>query len=555
MEPKNQKNGTTNKKYFRLELVKTIVSVLLLLTVFFAYLQWRATIKNEAANRFLDIIDKLGNSECDSVRSGAVITMTAHLNENYEEYCNQSIPVLVSHLSIEPARQVRTKIVNILTSKNVDPNLVIGPLISEIRDITCQNGDKSSHDQLKYLVTGEQANENLLDMSKVLVAVLQKKPPEEPNLSGYFLMDWSPKGINWEQANLKEALLLRGSLRQSNLKNAILQGAELYEVDLMGAFLEKADISRAILRKVNLKEAKLNHVDLKSANLFSTDLRGADLVEANFTEAVVDANMEAANLHAAEMFMVDLTDSNLTDANLTSADLTSCKSRKASLKRANMRGAILVGAKILESNLADANLMEAKLMDATVVAAILERANLIDANLMDANLADANLANANLTGANLVRADLEGAILTNANLSYVNLTNANLSGADLSAANLQDADLKNATLKAKVLFRIDPNKFQNDLDGSKVSKALEQEFENKRFYLSQNTTISIVEKGISWLINDKDYERIYTVRRDGKQMVVCKDIKFDSFGIKEAKNWEQAIFDDDKYRDLSSKKD
>jgi len=536
MAPNNQENGPTNKKFFRLELAKTIVSALLLLTVFFAYLQWRATIKNEAANRFLDIIDKLGNLHCDSVRAGAVITMAAHLRENYEEYRNQSIPVLVAHLTIEPAPPVRTKIVNILTSKEVEPDDVIKPLISEIRDLTRKNGDNSSPRLLDFLVRGEEAHENLLDMSKALVSLLQKKPPEESDLSGYFLMDWSPRRSNWEQANLEGACLLRVSLKQANLREADLRGAEFYDANLTGAFLQQANLSRASLREVILKDAELSGAILEWANLVSTDLRQANLTNAKLMHAILtSADMVEATLHNADLFAAELEGAELGGADLTKANLTS--------------------ANLASANLTDANLTEANLTNANLTYANLTCAILDGASLDRTSLRGANLTNAVLRNAALEEAIIDGAMLERADLSEANLARAILKGADLEDVNLEGANLEGANLRAVVLFRIDSEKSQSDLNKGTISERLQQQFKDSGIYLSGNTTISIEEKDRRWLISDKDNRKTYTIRKEEEQLNICRETKFDFTGIKKAKNWDKAIFDDDVRDKLSGLQD
>ena len=490
------KEITRKKNFF--EWVRMVTSCILALTVVFGYLQWRATIKDQAANRFLDIIDKLGNRYSESVRAGAVITMGAHLNENYKDYHNQSIPVLVIHLAKEHSSTVRTKILDLL--KDVKTDHVIEPLSSEIRELI-EIEKRSTSSLFEPYITGE-PNEILLDMSELLVTVLGKMPPEKLDLSGFYLVDWSPEATNWEQADFEQFRLVRGSLKQANLKKANLRGAQLYRSDLTGAFLQKADLGGASLREVILKNAQLNDAILESTNLDYSDLSEANLTDANLAEAsLVNANMEGATLEGADLFAADL------------------------------EGAMLASAHLKGANLTNANLTNA----------ILKNANLTNASLVGANLTDANMLNATLQGADLFKADL----------TYANLASADLKGANLESAILDGANLEGADLRAALLFRIDPNKFQSDLDKDTISEILQQEFEDNGFYLSHNTAVSVEEKDRRWLINDKDYEQTYTVRKE-EWLNICKETKFVLTDIKKARNWQKAIFDDDVRQKLSN---
>jgi uncharacterized protein YjbI with pentapeptide repeats len=552
MAQKNQANEKESKKQYRLDLIRTILSSVLLLTVLIGFLQWRATIKNEAANRFLNIIDKLG-LDCNSVRAGAVITMGAHLRDNYEEYRNQSIPVLVAHLTIERAPQVRSKIVNILKSEEVKPDDVIGPLIWEIRDFRLKDGDSQYLPVLDFLIRheqgslprdGEETYENLIDMSKALVSVLQNQnnPTQISDLSGCILMDWSANQSNLERANFEAACLFRVCFEQANLRKADFRDAEFYDANFTGAFLQEAKLSEASLRGAILNNAELSDAILKHAELDSTDLRDANLTNANLIKADLGyADMKEATLRGAELCEALLIKANLTNANLIKADLGYANMKEATLKGAELFEALLKNADLTDANLTDANLTEADLDGAVIYGtflrnAILEKASLKGAKMIGSHLEGANLKAAGLESANLSRADLRKANLTDANLRW-----AILQGTDLSGANMERADLESANLKAKVLFSIDPNKFQKDIEKGLISEDLRQEFINNGFYLSQSSTLSVEKKDEKWLINDNETGKEYDIRKGKEQLNICIETKFDFEVLKKAKNWDKAI--------------
>jgi len=494
-------------------LARYVAIIVVLVGTFNEIHQFRLQREKEAVGRYLNIMRNLGDPS-DTVRAAAAITMITHLKENYDKYGEASIPVFVNQLAREPSPLVRSKILSILMSDEVKIDDLIKPLVSVNRNLTTQ----LSSSLIESHIRGEPLDEELRDISKALVAIIEKKLPDELDLSKLFLMEWSSEGRNLEQANFEGARLMWGSFKQANLKKANFQEAELYQVDLTGAFLQEANLSRALLREVILNDAKLNGAVLESANLFSTHLTRANLTGANLTSAcIVDANMEGAILQGANLFVADLTEVNLANAILKNADM-----KNAILEGAVLRGADLEGAFLQQADLSVADLTEV--------------------NLANAILANAILKNAVLEGAILRGADLEGAFLQQADLFEADLTDANLAGADLKGANLKGANLdganlEGADLRAALLFGIDPKKFQNDLDKGTISKSLQQEFEDNRIDLSQSIAISMEEKDRRWLINDKGDEQTYTVRKE-ERLNICTEpniVETELFGIESKK--------------------
>lgn len=211
-----------------------------------------------------------------------------------------------------------------------------------------------------------------------------------------------------------------------------------------------------------------------------------------------------------------------------------------SLKEVKFMNVQLDEACLVRMNLEMVTMKECKLNGALLDEAILKNAYLAGAELKNAYLAGADLEGADLEGADLQDADLEG---------------AKLGGANLEGAKLEGANLKNADLRAALLFSIDSKKFQSDLDKGTISEGFQQEFENNQISLSKNTTVSVEEKDHRWLINDKDNNQTYTVRKEEDQLNICKETKFDPTDIKKAENWDKAVFDDGIWEKLSSQKD
>lgn len=460
-------------------------------------------------------------------------------------------------------------------------------------------------------------NDNLFDTIKALVAVLKNGKEKAPFLKEgkQYLQDTilsnfdSPSKINldnihFEQGDFRNARLKGISLRQANLKQADLSNAVLYRIDLARAHLHGANLDSAllvdtILEGAHLCEALLFSVDSKK---FQSDLDKGTIsedfqkefenneislsenttisIEEKGTKYLIlsngkkyriskekeklniytDAILENATLESAKLRGACLTNANLVGANLTDANMVNATLQGADLFEAVLKYANLAGADLFKAVLTDANLVGANLTDANMVKATLQGADLFEADLTNANLAGANLKGANLQGANLQSANLQDVNLTDANLSRAMLIDADLRGANLQGASLEgakwkSANLENANLTAKVLFSIDSKKFQSDFDKVTISEDLRQEFENNEISLSQNTTVSIEEKDCRWMITDKDNEQTYTVRKEEEQLSICKETKFKFEDIKKARNWQNAIFDDDVRQKLLSQQD
>ena len=82
------------------------------------------------------------------------------------------------------------------------------------------------------------------------------------------------RAADWQETDLKGAVLISFDLQKANLNGAYLYGAYLKNTNLEDANLEGANLRGANLRWANLKNASL----LK-ANLIRADLQGADLTD------------------------------------------------------------------------------------------------------------------------------------------------------------------------------------------------------------------------------------------------------------------------------------
>jgi uncharacterized protein YjbI with pentapeptide repeats len=137
--------------------------------------------------------------------------------------------------------------------------------------------------------------------------------------------------------------------------------------------------------RANLCNADLEHGDLKNADLAGANLNGAYLVYAKLDSADLtaaelnNANLVGAKLNSAKFWQATMNHALLAGAELNNADLSGVELNNASLIRANLNNATLEGAKLNKAELVEARLE--------------------NSNLGGVSLAGAQLAHANLTGA------------------------------------------------------------------------------------------------------------------------------------------------------------
>jgi len=184
------------------------------------------------------------------------------------------------------------------------------------------------------------------------------------------------RAVDWEGAQLGQAVLAHADIINSNLAGAYLVYANLTEAFLVGTDFTKADLDYAFLDS-------------------------ADACRANFT----DADLGGAVLHKATIYLAKFVRANLKKADLTYTDLRWTDFTNADLRKANLR----------EADLSEAVLVNADLRGADLRGTNLSRADLTGAKLDRADLGGANLANAKFSGENRFRA---GVVLTKPMTGY-----------------------------------------------------------------------------------------------------------------------------------------
>ena len=475
---------------------------LAILTVSLGFWKFCFEREKEATARYLNIIRELGN-DSNSVRAGAVITMGTYLkirDEINEKYREQGIYVLATHLAVEPTPLVRSTTQEVLVNigEMDNDNIVVRKLICSNRHLWEQSGLTA-----KSLIPGAAVSRNLQSIANTLIQIFQLKKciysqaPEPLDLSNIYLMS----------------------------DNYSLEDVNIFNVQLDGACLVRMNFQKCTIEECKLRGAHLNDAILTEAKLTSVDLQEANLTGAEF---------EGATFNDVSLLSADLSKANLKRANLTGASL-----KMAMLLDAKLSGAILQGANLEDANLEGADLRALILFD-------------VDSKKFQSDLDESTISKD-------LRQEFEDNLISLSKNTTVSVEEKDLRWLINDKDNNQTYTVRKEerlnictepNMVESELLSID-TMFQSDFDKGTISEDLRQEFKINWFNLSENTAISVEEKGRTWLITDKDNEQTYTVKKE-EWLNICRETKFDFTDIKKARNWQNAIFDNDVRQKLLS---
>jgi|GEM_PF-1576721 len=160
-----------------------------------------------------------------------------------------------------------------------------------------------------------------------------------------------------------------------------------------------------------------------------------------------------------------------------------------------------------------------------------------NANLSGINLSGVNFSGVNLRGVNFTNANLCGANFSESNLNSANFTNANLCGANLEKAHIQDTEFINTDLSntrlvnAKTWYEeeIDENFYPSEYyeeDGKYLP-----DYNNIIFYATDFSGAKLTDANL-----------VSTNLKGADNLTVEQ--------LKEAKNWDEAIYDSELFKKL-----
>ena len=285
----------------RTSMIQGIGGILVAITAYVGYLNYRALLDKNAADRFSKAVEQLGNDNI-HVRLGGIYALEQIAKDAEEKYYWSVMETLTAYVREKsPAPKEPT-----------DPD-DIPPLETDIKAVmTVISRRKYSY--------GALAEPYRLDLKKVDLRGL--KLPKKANLSGIQFFSSNLQGVwlgevNLEQTRFHEAKLQQAWLREShfcgsefieaNLCQANLVGAKLTNTDFGGADLSKVDLLDAQLQDSKLVKTILQDAVLMGANLERANLSEADLRNARLGEAILnDVRLSGANLQGADIHETNL---------------------------------------------------------------------------------------------------------------------------------------------------------------------------------------------------------------------------------------------------------
>lgn len=216
-------------------------------------------------------------------------------------------------------------------------------------------------------------------------------------------------------------------------------------LDLKSDDFTKADMSRddIVASLAKLEPGKL--LDLSGKRLNGLDLSGLDLRQTILRSARLNgANLKDVKLDGVAFDQAWALKSDFTNASFIGATLFQTQMMDAKIDGANFSNA-MVGA-----DMSRASLINARFDDAMLAPDLTNQSM----GLMRGVLKGANLQGASFKGANLTRSAFEFASLKGANFEGANLSGAELGGADLTGANVTNANFDKADVNSTKLLQL-----------------------------------------------------------------------------------------------------
>lgn len=213
-------------------------------------------------------------------------------------------------------------------------------------------------------------------------------------------------------------------------------------LDLKSDEFTKSDITRASIEAGIAALAAGATLDLSGKRINGVDLSGLDLTRTKLTSARINGcNFKGANLSGVSMDGAWALKSDFTTAKFIGTSLFQTQMMDAKLDGADFSNA-MVGADMSRASLVNAIFNDAMLApDLTnqsmgLMRGVLKSAKLDGASFKGANLRRSAFEFASLRGADFEGADLEGSEMSGADLTGANVKNANFAKADINGAKL-----------------------------------------------------------------------------------------------------------------------
>ena len=204
----------------------------------------------------------------------------------------------------------------------------------------------------------------------------------------------------------------KSDMTRAEIEAALAKLPEGQTLDLSAKRLNNLDLSGMDLSRVKLNAARINGCNFKGSNFSGVSLDSAWALKSDFTNAT---------FIGSSLFQTQMMDAKLDGANFSNAMVG------ADMSRASLVGALFQDA-MLAPDLTNQSM--------GLMRGVLKSAKLDGASFKGANLKRSSFDFASLRGADFEGADLEGAELSGADLTGANVTNANFDKADVNGTKL-----------------------------------------------------------------------------------------------------------------------
>lgn len=291
----------------RTGMIQAIGGMLVAITAFIAYKNYRAALEKNTAERFSKAVEHLGNDNV-YVRIGGIYALEQVTRDAAETYYGPVMETLTAYVrekspyQPEGERRPRRRVGSVLQAQPSANPTNVPLLAADIQAVMIVLARRKSSER--------HGKKYPLDLQATNLGRLQLPPGA--NLQEIDFSNVNLQGAVLEGANLQAAMLLSANLQAARLENANLQAAMLIEANLQGARLRKANLREAELVGANLQGARLENANLQQVDLAGADLQTATLLGANLQAAtleltnlkdaiLLEANLQAAQFHKANL--------------------------------------------------------------------------------------------------------------------------------------------------------------------------------------------------------------------------------------------------------------
>ena len=223
-----EKERIVAENNIRTSMIQGIGGVLVAITAYVGYLNYRALLDKNAAERFSRAVEQLGNDNI-HVRLGGICALEQIAKDAEEKYYWQVMETLTAYVRRESQFSTISLLGHLRLREDFQAILnVIG--------------------RRKY-VYGDRMELEHLDLSKANLR--SASLPQYANLQGVDFSAANLIGAQFQKVNLREAVLNLTILRAASLSEAILEGASMKM-----SMVENSNLDHADFRNVDMQGAK-----------------------------------------------------------------------------------------------------------------------------------------------------------------------------------------------------------------------------------------------------------------------------------------------------------